>query len=96
MIPVLLAALALLGAPLYCIIAASAMFGFHSEEVDLQVVGIEIYRVAEMPVLLAIPLVTFAGSLLGESEATPRRVRLTTQLLGTLQEIRRAAWRECG
>jgi len=83
--PLLLATLALLGAPLFCVIAASAMLGFHSEEVDLQVVGIEIYRLAEMPVLLAIPLFTFAGYLLGESQAPRRLVRLTNALLGWLQ-----------
>jgi tripartite ATP-independent transporter DctM subunit len=47
-------------------------------------VGIEIYRLAEMPVLLAIPLFTFAGYLLGESEAPHRLVRLTHALLGWL------------
>jgi hypothetical protein len=42
----------------------------------------EIYRVAEMPVLLAIPLFTFAGYLLGESRAPRRLVRLSNALLG--------------
>ncbi len=37
-----------------------------------------------MPVLLAIPLFTFAGYLLGESRAPERLVRLTTSLLGWL------------
>ena len=76
--------LALLGAPLFSIIGASALWGFHSEEIDLQVVAIEIYRLAEMPVLLAIPLFTFAGYLLGESQAPARMVRLTRALLGWL------------
>jgi len=81
----LLLLLALLGAPLFAVIAASALLGFHSEEVDLQVVGIEIYRLAEMPVLLAIPLFTFAGYVLGESGAPQRLVRLTHALLGWLR-----------
>jgi C4-dicarboxylate transporter, DctM subunit len=80
----LLLALALFGAPLFAVIAASAMLGFHRQEVDLSVVGIEIYRLAEMPVLLAIPLFTFAGYLLGESGAPRRLVRLTHALLGWL------------
>jgi tripartite ATP-independent transporter DctM subunit len=81
---ILLVLLALAGAPLFAVIAASAMLGFASEEVDLSVMGIEIYRLAEMPVLLAIPLFTFAGYLLGESDAPKRLVRLTNALLGWL------------
>ena len=80
----LLALLALAGTPLFAVIAASAMYGFATEEVDLQVMGIEIYRLAETPVLLAIPLFTFAGYLLGESGAPARLVRLTHALLGWL------------
>ena len=78
------AVLALAGTPLFAVIAASAMYGFAGEEVDLQVIGIEIYRLAETPVLLAIPLFTFAGYLLGESGAPARLVRLTHTLLGWL------------
>lgn len=47
-------------------------------------VAIEFYRIAETPVLLAIPLFTFAGYLLGESRAPDRLVRLTKSLLGWL------------
>jgi C4-dicarboxylate transporter DctM subunit len=86
MIPgLLLLLLALAGAPLFAVIVASALWGFHGEEIDLSVVAIEIYRLAEMPVLLAIPLFTFAGYLLGESQAPQRLVRLTNALLGWLQ-----------
>jgi len=85
-IPILLLLLlALAGVPLFAIIAASALLGFHREGVDLSVVGIEIYRLAETPVLLAIPLFTFAGYLLGESQAPQRLVRLTNALLGWLR-----------
>jgi tripartite ATP-independent transporter DctM subunit len=80
----LLILLALLGAPLFVIIAASAMLGFYRSEVDLSVVAIEFYRIAEMPVLLAIPLFTFAGYLLSESQAPQRLVRVTHALLGWL------------
>ena len=69
---VALIALALLGAPLFAVIASSAMLGFASEDTDLSVIGIEIYRLAETPVLLAIPLFAFAGYLLGESQAPAR------------------------
>lgn len=73
---------ALLGAPLFAIIAASAMWGFHNSEIDLAVLPIEIFRLAEMPVLLAIPLFTFSGYLLGESGAPGRLMRLSKAFLG--------------
>ncbi|MBE0509774.1 MAG: TRAP transporter large permease subunit [Chromatiales bacterium] len=79
---VMLLALALLGAPLFVIIAAGALFGFYLIDMDLSVVIIEFYRLAEMPILLAIPLFTFAGYLLSESQAPARLVRLTQALLG--------------
>ncbi|HDH08511.1 MAG TPA: TRAP transporter large permease subunit, partial [Gammaproteobacteria bacterium] len=81
-IAILLLLLALFGAPLFSIIAGGALWGFHSEEINLQVVTIEIYRLAEMPLLLAIPLFTFAGYLLGESQAPARMVRMAHALLG--------------
>ncbi len=84
MIVLLLILLALLGAPLFAVIGASAMAGFHQGEIDLSVVAIEFYRLAEMPILLAIPLFAFAGYLIGESQAPHRLVRLTRALLGWL------------
>ncbi len=73
---------ALFGAPLFAIIAAGAMWGFHSSDIDLTVMAIELYRLAEMPVLLAIPLFTFSGYLLGESGAPGRLMRLSRAFLG--------------
>lgn len=74
--------IALYGAPLFTVILASALLGFYRSEIDLQVVAVEVYRLAEMPVLSAIPLFTFAGYLLGESKAPQRLVRITDALLG--------------
>jgi C4-dicarboxylate transporter DctM subunit len=82
-IPVLFL-LVILGAPLFAIIATSALIGFHGEEIDLSVIAIEIYRIVDTPVLLAIPLFTFAGYVLGESKASERLVLLTNALLGWL------------
>lgn len=78
----LLLLLAILRTPLFVVIALSAMIGFNSLDVDLSVISIEIYRLAEMPVLIAIPLFTFAGYLLGEGRASTRLVDLTNALLG--------------
>ncbi len=78
----LLLLLAILRTPLFVVIALSAMIGFHALEVDLSVISIEVYRLAEMPVMIAIPLFTFAGYLLGEGNASTRLVNLTNALLG--------------
>ncbi|PCJ85970.1 MAG: C4-dicarboxylate ABC transporter [Thiotrichaceae bacterium] len=74
--------LVLLGAPLFAIIATSALIGFYGADIDLSVVAIEIYRIVDTPVLLAIPLFTFAGYVLGESNASKRLVRVTNAILG--------------
>lgn len=81
---VALLALALLGAPLFTIIGASALLGFYREGVNLSIVPIDFFGLAETPVLVAIPLFTFAGFLLSEGGAPQRLVRLSQALLGWL------------
>jgi tripartite ATP-independent transporter DctM subunit len=76
--------LAVLGAPLFAVIATSAMLGFRREDTDLMNMALEIQSIADLPFLAAIPLFTFAGYLLSESEAPKRLVRLTGALLGWL------------
>jgi len=78
----LLLILVLLGAPLFAVIAATAFWNFYHADIDLQAIAIEFYGIAEMPILLAIPLFTFAGYLLSESNAPKRIVRLTSALIG--------------
>jgi tripartite ATP-independent transporter DctM subunit len=82
LVGIVLILLAILGAPLFAIIVAGALIGFASLDIDLMVVPMEIFRVSEIPVLIAIPLFTFAGYLLGESQAPRRLVRVTNVLLG--------------
>jgi len=79
---IILALLAILGAPLFAVIAASAMMGFHGQDSDLMIMAIEVQSIASMPFLAAIPLFTFAGYLLSESNAPKRLVRLTGAMLG--------------
>ncbi len=74
--------LAILGTPLFVVILAVAMLGFHYQGVNLSVIAIEIFRIADTPVLLALPLFTFAGYVLGESRTSQRLVRLTRAFLG--------------
>jgi len=83
-VALILLILALLGAPLFAVIAASALAGFYGSDVDLSVIAIELYRLVDTPALVAIPLFTFSGYLLGESRASQRLVRLTDALLGWL------------
>ena len=81
---ILLLTFVLLGAPLFSVIAASAMLGFYNSEIDLSVMAIEFFGLSEMPILVAIPLFTFAGFVLSESNSPKRLVRLSNALLGWL------------
>jgi C4-dicarboxylate transporter DctM subunit len=74
----------LVGAPLFAVIGAGALVGFEREGVDLSVVAIEFFGLSETPVLVAIPLFTFAGFLLSAGRAPARLVRLSQALLGWL------------
>ncbi len=78
----ILVILAIFGAPLFAIIAASAMLGYYEEGIDLMAIAIEILGIAGMPFLSSIPLFTFAGYLLSESNAPKRLMRLSDALLG--------------
>jgi len=77
-------ALALLGTPLFIIISASALLSFYLVGIDSSIVTIEMYRMANTPMLIAIPLFAFAGYVLAESGAPNRLVRLSQALLGWL------------
>jgi C4-dicarboxylate transporter, DctM subunit len=72
--------LALLGSPLFIVIAAIALLSFHSVDIDLSVVIIEMSRLTDTPLLLALPLFIFAGTILSES-GTPQRLLRLSQLL---------------
>jgi C4-dicarboxylate transporter DctM subunit len=76
--------LAVLGMPLFAVIAAIALLGFHAAGYDLVAVAVEYYRLGDKPGLIAIPLFTLAGYLLGESGTPKRLVRLSMAFLGWL------------
>jgi tripartite ATP-independent transporter DctM subunit len=80
----LVLALAALGMPLFAAIAAVAILGFHAAGYDLISVAVEYYRLGDKPGLIAIPLFTLAGYLLGESGTPKRLVRLSMAFLGGL------------
>jgi tripartite ATP-independent transporter DctM subunit len=73
---------ALLGAPLFALILGGAMLGFLLADIDLAVVGIELYRIVDTPMLVALPLFTFAGYLLAEARTSERLVALVRALVG--------------
>jgi len=79
---IILVFLAIVGAPLFAVIATSAMLGFYREETDLMNMALEIQGIGDLPFLAAIPLFTFAGYLLSESGAPKRLVRITRAFLG--------------
>ncbi len=83
-IGLLLILLALFGTSLFVIIAAVALAAFYFVEIDSSAVIIELYRLASQPVLLAIPLFTFAGYLLAESKTPQRLIGLARALFGWL------------
>ncbi len=74
----------LLGAPLFVLILAATMLGFINSDVDLAIIAAELYRIAETPLLLALPLFTFAGYILSESNTSERILRLSRVFFGWL------------
>lgn len=74
--------LALFGSPLFAIIAAVALIAFSLAGIDTAAVIIELYRIAETPTLIAIPLFAFAGYLLAESNSPKRILGLAEALFG--------------
>lgn len=84
MIILVVIVLALIGLPLFAVIAIGAMAGFHAAELDLRLVAMEFQRIGELPVLVALPLFTFAGVLVAHSQTPARLVELTRAALGWL------------
>ncbi len=81
------AGLALVEIPLFTVIAGLSMVCLYAADHDwmaLQVVLIELNRLASMPVLVALPLFTFTGVLLTETAAPRRIMNLLQALVGWL------------
>lgn len=79
---ILLIMLLLSGLPIFAALMAAAMIGLHHSGVDFSAIAIEIFRLANAPVLLAIPLFTFAGYLLSEGQTSARLVRFSRSIFG--------------
>jgi tripartite ATP-independent transporter DctM subunit len=80
--PLVTLALAASGIPLFVVIAVGALLSFYLSGIDSSAVIIEMYRLASMPMLVAIPLFSFAGYVLAESNAPRRLVRVSQAFVG--------------
>ncbi len=72
----------ILGLPLFVGILAATMLGFLTTDVPFGAIPIEIFRLANTPILLAIPLFTFAGYLLAQGGTSARLVKFSRSLFG--------------
>ncbi len=84
LIVIIAVALLLIGIPIFVVIAGLTLYLLFSSQIDISAIIIEMHRMATTPVLVAIPLFTFAGYLLSESGAPKRLIRLSNALLGWL------------
>ena len=80
----LIGLLALLGTPLFIVMALAAMVGFHLSEIPLVAVAIEINKISSQASILTIPLFTFAGYMMAESGSPKRLLRFAEASLGWL------------
>ena len=77
-------ALLLIGVPIFAVISGLTLYLLFSSQIDISALIIEMHRMATTPVLVAIPLFTFAGYLLSASGAPQRLIRLSNAFLGWL------------
>ncbi|HUL37058.1 MAG TPA: TRAP transporter large permease subunit [Thermodesulfobacteriota bacterium] len=73
-----------LGAPLFTVFSGLTLILLFFADIDSSAMIIEMHRIATTPILVAIPLFTFAGYLLSESKAPRRLIGLTDAFLGWL------------
>jgi tripartite ATP-independent transporter DctM subunit len=82
LIVILFICLLLIGVPVFVVIAGLTLYLFFTSQIDISAIIIEMHRMATTPVLVAIPLFTFAGYLLSESGAPRRIIRFSNATLG--------------
>ena len=77
-------ALTLLGLPLFVLFGWIAMTAFGAADIDPSAIFPDLYRIASQPILVAIPLFTFAGFVMAESGLPRRVIRLSHAALSWL------------
>jgi C4-dicarboxylate transporter DctM subunit len=78
---------AVIETPLFTVIAGLSIVCLYFVDFDwlsIQIILIEVNRLASMPILVALPLFTFVGTLLTETEAPKRIMNLMQALIGWL------------
>lgn len=81
----LIAAAAILGAPIYSVIGGAALLLFWANDVTVAAITIDHYRLVTNPTLPSVPLFTLAGFLLAAGGASHRLVRLFQALIGNVR-----------
>jgi len=82
MLVLFLILLAILGLPLFLVISIATLLGYSSFGLPLSSLFIEVNQLATNPVLMAIPLFTFAGYIMSESNTPRRLVNVAKALIG--------------
>lgn len=75
---------AMVGTPIFIIMSLLAIILFYASGVELSAIAVEIYRIASQPSILTIPLFTFAGYLMAESNSPKRLLRFSEAAFGWL------------
>lgn len=81
MIPLILLA-ALLGAPLFCVFGALALWSYGRLDLDPSIIISELSRLSTMPLLRALPMFSLAGYVLGASGAPQRLLQVARAFSG--------------
>lgn len=76
--------LAALGVPLFVVLSLFGLTAYFFADIPTAGVAIEIYRMTAAPTILAIPLFTFAGYVIAESQSPKRLLNLAQAFLGGL------------
>jgi len=82
MVALIFIVFALLGVPLFAIFGGVALYNYGQADLNTIAIISEYYKLASQPVLLTIPLFTFAGYMLAESKAPNRLVNVAHSCLG--------------
>ena len=80
----LILVLAVLGTPLFVVMSLFGLCAYFFADAPGATMAVEVYRIASSPTLLAIPLFTFAGYIMAESQSSHRLLRLARASLGQL------------
>jgi tripartite ATP-independent transporter DctM subunit len=83
-VSIIICLFAFIGVPLFVIMTVAALVAFTYSGVEVSAVAQEIYRIAAAPTLMTIPLFTFAGYLMAESQSPKRLMKLAETGLGWL------------